>query len=510
MASLSWAHPSEDIRILTIFAFRRFMKYLVIPILFVMLAGCTRNQSPELKALVNPDSKLGKVTEQLVKDELQRTSFNPFKYNVISLKKGSILCVNPGSFETEDSVLNCTAAEILTISDFIKFNISTCSNHQILESDGMIFLEFRNQQGEPVQLKRDSLVEVYLPSKGQKNGMGLFYNEFNGENNNWVPMTSANDGTVSCERNMWLVNDDSGYLKEFFKNVDTTNISTKLKKTFIYTEEFMTTFRKYVRTEGRITDEPNIYLNCALQNTNLYYADSLALDANIKLFTKFNPKYKDSSIAAIVETADWGTDIMMPLYSFFKEKWEKPIIINDHGVNLKLADARNQLIKKGVSPAEADQVLYLSRKREAFFENSKRGVRLYNKLKISKLGLNNVDRFFFEPSSIPSAIEVRIDGYNDNMNLQSYLVFHSTNTVIKGGIVRNGIISFLKDVKPYNKIPAKGNMSIFVIGVAGEDVYSASAVVKPASKINLNLKLEKTTVEAIERKMDMLDKNAMN
>lgn len=465
--------------------------------------GCTNRADKMSKdsLILNYKSDLLNITEQINKNTQQVFKLITNKSNLIHCKNGTIVFIPKNSFHKEE--ISCKIVEIYNCSDIVKYNLSTVNGNSLLESDGMVSIEFYDENGYRIDNIDSNYINVMMPTKKLKEGMQLYFNEYSQNNNTWNIAKGEANRIDFKSKPMWNIEDDSGYLKQFFSNVDTIGISNKLKYTFIYTWQFMHSFRSQVNTDPININEPKKYVECALKGMNLWEADSIALMANVSRFRRISAK--DYSLSEIINQPDWGNHIMKPLYDLYKEGWTKPIIIDTLGIKLNEKDSRIRLKEKGLTNDQIDRLVYLNDLRKSFIQNQRKGLNFYNTVVLKHFGLINIDRLFNEKNTITSDIEISILNYESKIYTEAFLVIGSMKTVVKGTLKNNGKFSFLKDYEPYNKLPIGEELCIVVIGYDNGKISFAMRKVNPSSKIRLGLYTKPVSIIEFENHLDNLN-----
>lgn len=132
---------------------------------------------------------------------------------------GNLLELNPDIFYTEedalvDGVIEFRYIELLDHPEYLKYNLPTVSNRQLLRTEGVFYFE-AFKDGEPLKVKSGNAVKVRMPVEKIEEGMQLFYGEGEGDEFNWVPASESNAGTDAPFRiSEWSVTLDS--LQNFF------------------------------------------------------------------------------------------------------------------------------------------------------------------------------------------------------------------------------------------------------------------------------------------------------
>lgn len=111
-------------------------------------------------------------------------------------EKGTIFQIPANAFDVpEGTIVNFRVRESLTMSDFLRDNLTTTSKNQILESGGMLRLS-ADANGKTVNLRKDAALVVRIPTEKEFSDMGYFTGQRN-PHDRQMGWTSAPTNTIS-------------------------------------------------------------------------------------------------------------------------------------------------------------------------------------------------------------------------------------------------------------------------------------------------------------------------
>jgi hypothetical protein len=142
----------------------------------------------------------------------QEFSFEAADGAFLQGKQGGMVSVPPMAFVDKNGKLyegkvHMSLQEAYNYGDMLKQNLATVSNGQIIETGGMIYLEARDPQGNPLQLTQGQEVDLSMPgNRNLPQGMQLFTADRSANNPsapiNWAPQnrpfTSQNFNSIKA------------------------------------------------------------------------------------------------------------------------------------------------------------------------------------------------------------------------------------------------------------------------------------------------------------------------
>lgn len=121
----------------------------------------------------------------------QYFDFDSKKDNVIEGKNGTIIVCPKGCFknsngETFEGNVKIELSEALSLDEMLLSNLTTTSNGNQLETDGMIYFN-ATQNSEQLVINKDNPIHIEIPTKQKKQGMSAYKGVRNASGNmNWI------------------------------------------------------------------------------------------------------------------------------------------------------------------------------------------------------------------------------------------------------------------------------------------------------------------------------------
>lgn len=174
---------------------------------FILINSCSKDRLNQFTDTVVQDAAtptsqpLASTIEQYSYEEnnllVQHFIFDASEGAEFTAQEGTQFIIQPNSFSDNngtiyDGSVNIEIKEIYTPKDMILSNKPTMAGDSILESGGEIFIDAKDESGQPLQLTKDKTICAKLPTKNPANDMLLFkgeelpHNEFN-----WIETTDA-------------------------------------------------------------------------------------------------------------------------------------------------------------------------------------------------------------------------------------------------------------------------------------------------------------------------------
>lgn len=169
------------------------MRFYWIIFFWLTISSCGSSDKGE-KKITEPTSVNDILT--YINPEAETSNINPNKDNTIKCKKGTILFFPANCFQFEDGTapkneIKLTVEEYYSISDFISKGLSTSSNGEILETNGMLNITAISD-GKKVIIRPDKSYVIKFPRKKTKGEMNLFYGQNTNNTINWIPDLTSN------------------------------------------------------------------------------------------------------------------------------------------------------------------------------------------------------------------------------------------------------------------------------------------------------------------------------
>ena len=335
-------------------------------------------------------------------------------------RKGTIVSIPKNCFENTNGAIKIELIESLKLSDIVLLNAQTVSNGEILQTDGVIYLN-ATVDDIVVKLKEGKTIQIEIPTDDRNDEMTAFVGNFNEEGEmNWEignemiwstseqveEITQFKFFTIPLDlfpnRSTYEKMDSIGKKypitrkgifaplaehlmgkpkREFYtKTLELLNNKENIN-TPLATREFANRLKEieyyYIITfnyPDGITPGysfvENPFEKIQLELFNIYatnidkplvYSDSITLLKLNKFKKKNFDKYSDDRL-----------DKMITLFENFKnENLNYPVMINNYGVDLNAPQAYQLLLQKGVAKDSARLSIELNNKRLEIIENLK-------------------------------------------------------------------------------------------------------------------------------------------
>lgn len=150
-----------------------------------ILSGCTEPTNQfVLKVFENDPFKSTVVESQFYTVEVDDPA-------VVAGNEGTRIVILNGSLLDESGLavtgsVEVELSEAYSLSDMLLSNLTTMSNGQLLETDGMIYINFR-KDGKELRINPDQPIYIEMPTNKKKEGMQVYTGERDEEGNmNWI------------------------------------------------------------------------------------------------------------------------------------------------------------------------------------------------------------------------------------------------------------------------------------------------------------------------------------
>lgn len=219
----------------------------------------------------------------------QYFKFESKRDNVIKGKNGTIIVCPKGCFKNskgeivEDNI-KVELSEALTLDEMIVSNLTTVSNGNPLETDGMIYFN-ATLNGEQLVINKDNPIHIEIPTKQKKQGMSAYkgIRDANG-NMNWV--------------------EPKPLLENYLIPVD-LNLLDLLPEGFQSEVEKGMPYKKYATATKELTD--SLYYILSVSNGSELVKDFVNTNLNEPYYNKnkkvINGKYTKQSYQVITDTS---------------------------------------------------------------------------------------------------------------------------------------------------------------------------------------------------------------
>jgi hypothetical protein len=152
-------------------------KYLSLLIGFILILSCNNNKPSTTVVKTSKISESDPFKETMV--ESQFFEINAKEDNVVEGKNGTVVVFPKGCFLDSDSNVvedgvKIELAEALEMKDMILSNLNTTSDGKLLESDGMIYINAFDKDGNQLTISKDNPIHIEIPTKKKIAGMMAF------------------------------------------------------------------------------------------------------------------------------------------------------------------------------------------------------------------------------------------------------------------------------------------------------------------------------------------------
>ncbi|OJJ14313.1 hypothetical protein BKI52_43320 [marine bacterium AO1-C] len=408
----------------------------------------------------------------------QTFDLDPTKDNYLQGKDGTFIFIEKNTLVNAQGNIPANAkielVEALTPANMIKNGLtSTTSDGRLLETDGMIYLNAKDGQGQPLQIKKGSKIWIDAPSLNNVEGIQAFQGEFSKNKQlqwknptptdkyltslplkklHFYPNPPKNKTKIVYDRRDSVIY--ANYCGISKKLVDTL-IQEKFNKTLIATLEFETRMR-YIHKS--CNEE---VLNLYLQNMekNMWEIDSLAFE----LLQKEN-----NSVASAFK-------ILM--------QQRKTKVKNGR----KLDKAYLESIQKF---GRKQRITQLTR----------------NTFATTSLGWINYDRFLHNPNAKEQPLTVIPQNIDKAKVLKITMMFLEAQSL--ASLIRNekGNFDLISYRNTHWKLPKGLKVALIAIGKDDETAYLGIKEIKIGDHENENISMKKVTAQQLAKQIDAYNK----
>ncbi|KAF2508620.1 hypothetical protein EYY60_15955 [Flavobacterium zhairuonense] len=404
------------------------------------------NLAEDRKLLADFFIKNDKKPQFFLINNLKDTTIVCAEKTKITFKANSLVLLKSGKEAT--GKIKISVKEYYAISDMILDGLSTTSNGKIIETNGMLHIVATANE-EKCGLKKGKNIEIAFPQKGNKEGMQLFYGNWQKDQINWIVDKNSVDLAQTFsdvdEKPVYIGGNDALY-KFIGKNyrLPEEEISGKIYASFVVNKEGNVTNIKIIKGLSRTADDE--YLRV------------------LKKLGKFTPgKIKGIPVNCI--------------YSI-------PITIKSE--DYEISTSRNYNSNRIVEP--------YSTKTD---DNIKADEINYYAFSSSKLGYLNCDRFL---TYIPSLVFNYGVIVEDESNVSISIIYHRFKSIMKGALSPKKVVF-------YNSL-LKEKITIVAIKYFEGKPFLAIKETTTSEKSEKNLQFNPVTPE--ELKNEILKLNTLN
>ncbi|WP_018343860.1 hypothetical protein [Cytophaga aurantiaca] len=494
-------------------------KLLISLLVSISFFACNKNSNEERTLFAAPqDTVIAKM-----RDTLQAFTIDATKDTIIRGKSGIRVAIGANVFVDEDgnpvSNVNIELLEATDVQSFIENGLTTVSGDSILESGGMFYIN-ATSNGKDVKIKNSEAITLSVPAASIIGDMSVFYGAYNDEGKlNWeivkgeenmqldfnmlaLPLSSFGYETRgnAIKDNAFLGGPLVG--EEIIKLAD-----PKYEGTFIATREFDQRLKVHILgsimepDKKAFKDVMDIYKKHI--NGNLWEADEEVLtyltphynDLMKRMDDKEhldNDKFGFGKWEIAKGFKDFGTACWNILKSSPKARCTRPIDFNKLGISE--TTTKQDLVAKGISPAQADRYLYMYNEQKA--ETTTATIKAYT-ISVSKLGWVNIDRFLNDPNCKESNMKVAVTGVDTN-KVKLMLIFPLRNICVESVKNVGNKYSFTNKSGAYRKLPIGEEAILIALSSKNGKPYYGSTKIKIAETGEFAITVSETTIEEMK------------
>ncbi len=143
---------------------------LILLLSLSLIVACNNESSDDQSEIMTFTSPV-----KLLDSPSEFFQINTTEDTVIVGEKGTVITFTKGCFNTDSEQVKIELKECYDFPTMVTERLSTKSNDEILETDGMVYINATTLQGDLVPLKEDSLITLEMPSCNSD--MQLFYGQ---------------------------------------------------------------------------------------------------------------------------------------------------------------------------------------------------------------------------------------------------------------------------------------------------------------------------------------------
>lgn len=509
---------------------------LLLTLCIFVISSCSEDQKTIISDNRNslPETPSKVIFKKLIPNS-QKFQIQSDVENTIIGKNGTKIFIPKNSFvDSEGNSISGTVTieliEVLNVAHFIKSNLQTVSDDEIIQSAGMFHIDAYHKK-ERIYLDKNSSLNIELPSINYNQGTpySVFSGNYDSDGNiNWSETGATDNRMIPIplelfDYDFWksfgFIRDSrdlsDGYMAPYNDEiVDSTTFKNKdLENTFIATLEFESRFQDIIQAEwiighynsykkdnvmsGRMVKDntiSNIYLNNL--DKELRYCDSLAL------------KYLLSweNIVALADSCVNCDGIPYDLIRSFKGYLNEQLttVVEFPEVNLESPRAREILSSKGYSEKEINDILSRNDQRNKVVENKRNKVMtqrtMKNSFSISKLGWVNCDRYYSDPKSENVDLSASIKNQN-NFDFCTLSLIIDGDLVVINGLESDNKYWFAGGKAPYSKLPIGKKATLVGFSYKDNKIYFGKKSITISKTGNYSINLEPSTKAEVNNQL---------
>jgi hypothetical protein len=389
--------------------------------------------------------------------------------------------------ETITGKVEIELIEVLSVADFIKTNLQTLSNGNLLQSEGMLFIDAKSN-GQTVTLSSDKKLQIELPKINNydvASNIRIFSGAYDSIGNiNWSENPKLENKLIPLPLELfdykrWVsfgfkrVLNNNGYQAPGNDEVvdSLTFKHPSLENTFIATREFEERYDHIMSAEW------------AIGHYTSYYSTTVQTGQMIK----------DSAISLIylnnLDKDLWYCDSLAHTYM---KTWEG-----------------KQLDKKGFSEIEIDEIIGAFERQNKIVtaRRNKQTARrvLTNSFSVSKLGWINCDQFYNNPNAKESNIMASVSNLDEYEFATVSLIINGRRIALNGTSSDNVEYTFTGKSEPYTRLPIGETATIFALSYKNDKPYIGIKEFVISEKESFNIELVERSIEDINEKLKRIN-----
>ncbi len=433
------------------------MKQLAIISIYIaviLLTACTNKRIPNTEFGELPNQLIDSLKE--LGSTLQIQIIKTDKPNTIVGKNGTIVIIPQNAIIDEsgnsyNDSITIELKENFTISDFILSNLQTLQNDKILVSKGMIYINAKDKNGNPLQIADNMSVRIQIPQKDYENNPKIFLGERDELGHiNWLGPEEPSKELVPYP----------------IKFISKNRFATECLDYYGITKD--TVNNKYYNYYGNIEEFENTLL------------------ATREFKDRFSWTCWDSVLSIYIKNIDknmWENDELVIKYLIrdsirYLNSWvcEPPKGVNGKPVTKIQIEAYESLVKDAKEEYhwQIEMFRNFARQKLTKVDNSKlidtTKLKEINSAFISydaiKFGWVNVDYFFNDPKSENIKLIAKVSEEVSIVNL----IINDRNVILSGLKKDKNEYWFTKTEDGYNKLPKGERATIIAIGLNNNEL----------------------------------------
>lgn len=404
-----------------------------------------------------------------------------------------------------------TLAEIPWGMDVITAGLQTKSNDRILQTDGMFFLDAK-ENGKTLTVAENKSIYIEVKSASKMLDAAIFEGAFDGNGRmNWKTKQVISYDLIPIPTNLLKFQDSYGEEACTYPEIVDQKISTgKYENTYVATREFESRVKLMVVC-GDSPEEPfaERLMNIYLENIDqpLYLSDSLAVTL---LVDRFKSQIDTTKIFVGDSFEGYVTELYRRFLTLYRLRQGRPIPFDKLMMNDNTTV--QELISRGVSEIEAENDVAMFKVRKQIIEERTKARKVEDDknrvyrleaytFRANKLGWVNVDRFLNDEQATESSFAVQTKS-KDSIDFVSVMMAIPNYRVVLNSVSSVGnAYSFTKKDEFYRKLPVGQPAVVFAFSYKnGESYFGKKEIVIPKDG-QIQLNLDRSNVQNIRKEI---------